>query len=132
MRVRGSSPLLRLVAVLALCAGCGDNSPTQPSASLAGSYSLTSFAFVVQGQQQTVPGATGSFTLTASTYTLDLTVPGQGTLHDTGTYSVSGAQWSQSSTTTGQATGTYALSGNQLTVDATSQGTESISVWQKQ
>jgi hypothetical protein len=68
----------------------------------------------VQGQQQAVPGATGSFTLTASTYTLDLTVPGQGTLHDTGTYSVSGSQWSQSSTSTGQATGTYALSGNQL------------------
>jgi hypothetical protein len=131
MRVRGSIPLL--LTVLTLCAAaCSDSSPTQPSASLAGTYSLVSFAFVVQGQQQPVPGATGSFTLTASTYSLSLTVPGQGTLNDTGTYSISGAQWSQSSSTTGQATGTYTLNGTVLTVDATSQGTETISVWQKQ
>jgi len=131
MRIRWSVPQLLLV-VLALCTGCSDNSPTQPSTSLAGTYSLNSFAFVVQGQQQAVPGATGTFTLTATNYTLDLTVPGQGSLHDTGTYSISGNTWSQSSTTTGQATGTYTLSGNQLTVDATSQGTETVSVWQKQ
>lgn len=131
MRVRGSIPVL--LTVLTLCAAaCSDSSPTQPSASLAGTYSLVSFAFVVQGQQQPVPGATGSFTLTASTYSLSLTVPGQGTLNDTGTYSISGAQWSQSSSTTGQATGTYTLNGTVLTVDATSQGTETISVWQKQ
>jgi hypothetical protein len=131
MRVRGSIPLL--VTVLTLCAAaCSDNSPTQPSASLAGTYSLVTFAFVVQGQEQPVPGATGTFTLTATTYTLNLTVPGQGTLNDTGTYSISGSQWSQSSTTTGQATGTFSLNGTLLTVDATSQGTETISVWQKQ
>src|SRR5689334_3494851 len=108
MRAR---PLFLIVAVLAMCAGCGsDNSPTQPGASLAGTYSLTSFSYVVQGQKQAVPGATGSFTLTANSYTLDLTIPGQGSLHDSGTYSVSGSTWNQSSTTTGQATGTYALS----------------------
>ena len=131
MRVRGSIPLL-LTALTLYAAACGDSNPTQPSASLAGTYLLTSFAFVVQGQQQPVPGATGSFTLTATTYTLNLTVPGQGTLNDAGTYSISGSQWSQSSSTTGQATGTYSLSGTVLTVDATSQGTETISVWQKQ
>jgi hypothetical protein len=131
MRVRGSIPIL-LTALTLCAAACSDSSPTQPSASLAGTYSLVSFAFVVQGQQQPVPGATGSFTLTATTYTLNLTVPGQGTLNDAGTYSISGSQWSQSSSTTGQATGTYSLSGTVLTVDATSQGTETISVWQKQ
>ena len=130
MRIRGSIPLL-LTALTLYAAACGDSSPTQPSTSLAGTYSLVSFTFVVQGQQQPVPGATGSFTLTATNYTLALTVPGQGTLNDTGTYSLSGSQWSQSSATTGQATGTYSLSGTVLTVDATSQGTETISVWQR-
>jgi hypothetical protein len=131
MRVRGSIPLL-LIALTFCAAACGDNGPTQPSANLAGTYSLVSFAFVVQGQQQPVPGATGSFTLTATSYTLSLTVPGQGALNDSGTYSISGSQWTQSSTSTGQATGTYSLNGTVLTVDATSQGTETISVWQKQ
>jgi hypothetical protein len=131
MRVRGSIPLL-LIALTFGAAACGDSGPTQPSASLAGTYSLVSFAFVVQGQQQPVPGTTGSFTLTATSYTLSLTVPGQGTLNDSGTYSISGSQWTQSSTSTGQATGTYSLNGTVLTVDATSQGTETISVWQKQ
>ena len=130
MRARGSISLLLLVVLLAGCGG--DNSPTQPSVNLAGTYSLTSFSFVVQGHPQAIPGATGTFTLTATTYTLHLSIPGQGDLEDSGTYAISGSQWSQSSTTTGQATGTYQLSGNQLTVDATSQGTESVSVWQKQ
>jgi hypothetical protein len=131
MRARGSIPLL-LTALALFSAACGDSSPTQPSNNLAGTYSLTSFAFVVQGQQQPVPGATGSFTLTSTNYTLTLTVPGQGTLNDAGTYSVSGSQWSQSSATTGQSTGSYSLNGTVLTVDATVQGAETISVWQRQ
>jgi hypothetical protein len=138
MRIREVCSLLLLSVFLVVgAAACSnDNSGsslTQPSSSLAGTYSLSSFAFVVQGQQQTVPGASGTFTLSANnTYTLTLAVPGQPTVHDSGTYSISGAQWAQSSPTTGQATGTYTLNGNQLTVDATSQGVESVTVWQRQ
>lgn len=138
MRIREVCSLLLLSVFLVFGAGACSNdnsgsSLTQPSSTLAGTYSLSTFAFVVQGQQQTVPGATGTFTLTANnTYTLTLAVPGQPTVHDSGSYSISGSQWAQSSPTTGQATGTYTLSGNQLTVDATSQGVESVSVWQRQ
>jgi hypothetical protein len=138
MRIREVCSLLLLSVFLVFGAGACSNdnsgsSLTQPSTNLAGTYTLSSFAFVVQGQQQTVPGATGTFTLTANnTYTLTLAVPGQPTVQDSGSYSISGSQWSQSSPTTGQATGTYTLSGSQLTVDATSQGVESVSVWQRQ
>ncbi|HEU4587768.1 MAG TPA: hypothetical protein VFS11_03925 [Gemmatimonadales bacterium] len=138
MRIRDFCSLLLLSVVLVFGASACSNdstgsSLTQPSASLAGTYSLSRFAFVVQGQQQTVPGATGTFTLTAdNTYTLTLAVPGQPALQDSGSYAISGSNWSQSSPTTGQATGTFILSGNQLTVDATSQGVESVSVWQRQ
>jgi hypothetical protein len=131
MRVRGFT-LLVLASLTLGTAACSDSSPTSPTVNLAGSYTLVSLAAKVQGQTVPVDGASGTLVLTATQYTLSLTVPGQGTLDDTGTYSVSGSTWSQSSTTTGQATGTYSVNGTQLTVDATSQGTETISVWQKQ
>lgn len=117
-------------------AGCSD-STTGSSVNLNGSYSLISIQFPPQ-PALTPPTATGTFVLTAGqtlnqgTYTLHLVIQGQSPVDDNGTYSLNGQNWSQSSTTTGQATGTYSLSGNMLTVNATDQGVTSISVRQKQ
>jgi hypothetical protein len=129
MRFRGWLVLAASASVVLGASGCSDNS-TGPSVNLSGAYSLVSIQFPPQPEIKP-PDATGTFTLTASTYTLHLVTP-QGTLDDNGTYTINGSNWSQSSTITGQATGTYSLNGSTLTVNATAQGVTSISVWQKQ
>ncbi len=129
MRFRGWFTLAAAASVALGATGCSDSS-TGPSVNLSGTYSLVSIQFPPQ-QPIVPPNATGTFTLTATTYTLHLVTP-QGTLDDNGTYAINGSNWSQSSTITGQATGTYSLSGSTLTVNATAQGVTSISVWQKQ
>lgn len=128
MRFRGWFTLAVAASVVLGAVGCSD-STTGPSVNLSGSYSLVSIQFPPQ-PAVTPPNATGTFTLTATTYTLHLVTP-QGTVDDNGTYTISGSNWSQSSTITGQATGTYTLSGSTLTVNATAQGVTSISVWLK-
>lgn len=130
MRVSGWLSLAAVASVALSASGCS-NSTTSPTVDLSGTYSLVSIQFPPQ-PALTSPAATGTFTLTATTYTLQLTIQGQGTVNDNGTYSLNGVNWSQSSTITGQATGTYSVSGNTLTVNATAQGVTSISVWQKQ
>ncbi|HEY8104935.1 MAG TPA: hypothetical protein VIE46_02445 [Gemmatimonadales bacterium] len=130
MRVSGWLSLAAVASVALSASGCS-NSSTSPTVDLSGTYSLVSIQFPPQ-PALTPPTATGTFTLTATTYTLQLTIQGQGTLNDNGTYALNGANWSQSSTITGQATGTFSVSGNTLTVNATAQGATSISVWQKQ
>lgn len=130
MRVSGWLSLAAVASVALSASGCS-NSTTSPTVDLSGTYSLVSIQFPPQ-PALTPPTATGTFTLTATTYTLQLTIQGQGTLNDNGTYALNGANWSQSSTITGQATGTYSVSGNTLTVNATATGVTSISVWQKQ
>lgn len=129
MRFRSWFTLAAVASVALGAIGCS-NSSTGPSVSLSGTYSLVSIQFPPQ-PAITPPNATGTFTLTATTYTLHLATP-QGTVDDNGTYTINGSNWSQSSTTTGQATGTYSLNGSTLTVNATGQGVTSISVWQKQ
>jgi hypothetical protein len=130
MGVRGWLTFAAVTSVALGAGGCS-NSSTAPSVDLSGSYTLLSIQFPPQAALMP-PIATGTFTLTATTYTLQLTIQGQGTVNDNGTYSLNGANWSQSSTITGQATGTYSVNGNTLTVNATAQGVTSISVWQKQ
>jgi hypothetical protein len=131
MRFRGWFALAAAASATLGALGCSDNSTTGPSVNLSGTYSLVSIQFPPQPVLMP-PAATGTFTLTTTTYTLHLVVQGQGTVDDNGTYSINGSNWSQSSATTGQATGTYSLNGNTLTVNATAQGVTSISVWQKQ
>ncbi|HXS25159.1 MAG TPA: hypothetical protein VN719_13060 [Gemmatimonadales bacterium] len=130
MRFRGWFALAAAASVTFGTLGCSDSS-TGPSVNLSGTYSLVSIQFPPQ-PALTPPAATGTFTLTTTTYTLHLVIQGQGTVDDNGTYALNGSNWSQSSTTTGQATGTYSMNGNMLTVNATAQGVTSISVWQKQ
>lgn len=129
MRISGWLSLAAVASVALSASGCSNS--TGPSVNLSGTYSLVSIQFPPQ-PVLIPPTATGTFTLTATTYTLHLVLQGQPPVDDNGTYSLNGTSWSQSSTITGQASGTYSVSGNTLTVNATAQGVTSISVWQKQ
>ena len=130
MRVSGWLGLAVVASVALSASGCS-NSTTSPTVDLSGTYTLVSIQFPPQ-PALTPPTATGTFTLTATSYTLQLNIQGQATVNDNGTYALNGANWSQSSMITGQATGTYSVNGNTLTVNATAQGVTSVSVWQKQ
>lgn len=133
------------VALLVLTAGCSDDDEggtnPPPGTDLSGEYTLVS---VQQGAgtPQCGPslGCTGTLTLTATRYTLDLTTPDPGdplgsppiTIVDTGTYTTSGSEWTQTSDgNLPQSVGTYTLQGNTLRVDATSAGIRVISRWNK-
>lgn len=129
MGVRGWLTFAAVTSVALGAGGCSNS--TAPSVDLSGTYTLTSIQFPPQAAL-TPPIATGTFTLTATTYTLVLNIQGQPPVNDNGTYSINGSNWSQSSTITGQAAGTYTLNGNTLTVNATATGVTSISIWQKQ
>jgi hypothetical protein len=124
------------LAVLALAAGCGGKDSTGPVAvssdRLAGTYDLISITF--QGQQTlTPPEATGVLLLTSTTYMVTLHVaPDTAAVVDSGTYAISGNQWSQTSTATQlQSVGTYTLSHDTLTVNVTTQGMQVSNLWKK-
>lgn len=126
---------LGVVLALLVFPGCGDDGgPEGTAQDFSGTYAVVSFtqAGVV------IPGASGTVTLTATTYAFDVTVPPL-TIVDTGTYTATGTAttgtWTQQSTDdpTFQATGTYAVDGatNRLTIDTTVQGIRNIIVLQK-
>lgn len=124
-------------AVLLLLPGCGDDGgPAGTAQDFTGTYTVISFA---QGAAGTpIAGASGSVTLTATTYTFSVTVPPI-TLTDAGTYTATGTAtsgtWTQQSTddATLQATGTYAVDPGtgRLTLDTTVQGIRNVIVLQK-
>lgn len=125
---------LVLLAVAAMVAGCGSDStaPNGSTAALVGTYDLVSLT--LQGQPTlTPPTATGVLTLSDSTYLLTITIPPPtGQLVDSGTYSVSGSNWSQTSNVQQeQAVGTYTFSNGTLSVNVSTFGMQLASVWQK-
>jgi len=125
--------MLRAAAAAAIVLGGGAcSSSTAPaSVDLSGTYGLVSIQFGTGTTVLTPPTETGNLSLNATTY--NLTLSGAVPETDTGTYSISGSNWSQQSSTTGtQSTGTYTLSGTQLTVTTVQQGITVVSVWQKQ
>ena len=129
----GFRGMLRVAAAAAIALGGGACSSTTAPASvdLSGTYGLVSIQFGTGTTVLTPPTETGSFSLNTTTY--NLTLSGAVNQTDTGTYSISGSNWSQSSTTNGfQSTGTYTVSGTQLTVTTVQQGITVVSVWQKQ
>ncbi len=121
------------VVLLVGCSG-GDSTGPAPSTDFSGTYTLQSLT--AAGLTIVPPLASGTLTLTATNYTFDVTVtvPGQPTIHmqDTGTYSFSGASWTQNSSATGQTVGTYSKQGSTLTFNMTQQGQATTTVWQKQ
>lgn len=135
-RLSGRRRLTCLAFLAILLAGCGSGDSTAPpTADLSGSYTLQSLT--LGGFTFTPPVAAGTLVLTASSYTLNasVSVPGQPpqSLADNGTYSLSGATWTQKSAVTGQTTvGTYSRQGHTLTVNVTLQGQPSTTAWLKQ
>ena len=132
----GRVPLIMSVLALALSgvACSDDDTPNEPPATdLSGTYELVS---LTQGGVTLTPaeGATGTLTLTATTYVLSVTVPSQAgpvTTEDSGTYQTSGNNWTQESDNAAgfQGVGTFTLVGGTLTVDVTTAGVQVVSVW---
>jgi hypothetical protein len=123
-------------AVMAVVAGtaCGSSGPTNPgltAAELVGTYDLASLT-LDNDPPLVPPEATGTLTLALSTYNVTLNLP-NGTQVDSGTWSVSGSTWTQSSSTQAiQEQGTASLSHDTLTVNLNAAGTQISSVWVKQ
>jgi hypothetical protein len=130
-------------AALAL-AGCSDSGPTGTPQDLTGSYTLVSFAQGTPAGVVQVPGATGTATLTATSYDVSLTIPVGGglpplTVTDQGTYSATGTATSGTFTQQStldpslQYTGTYGFdaSTNRLSLDTTAQGVRTVIVLQR-
>lgn len=127
--------LAAFTALFALAGACSDDEgPSGPSVDLSGTYDLTSFE-VPPNPVVGPPFVTGTLTMTATRYRVNLT---NGTVNppqvvvDSGTYTVSGNNWSQTSEGNPplpQTIGTYTLNGTILRVDATSAGQRTITVW---
>ena len=135
-RVRVRRGWLVAAAVMAVVAGtaCGSSGPTNPgltAAELVGTYDLASLT-LDNDPPLVPPEATGTLTLALSTYNVTLNLP-SGTQVDSGTWSVSGSMWTQSSSTQDiQEQGTASLSHDTLTVNLNAAGTQISSVWVKQ
>jgi len=135
-RVRVRRGWLVAAAVMAVVAGtaCGSSGPTNPgltAAELVGTYDLSSLT-LDNDPPLVPPEATGTLTLALSTYNVTLNLP-SGTQVDSGTWSVSGSTWTQSSSTQAiQEQGTASLSHDTLTVNLNAAGTQISSVWVKQ
>lgn len=101
------------LAALVLVSACGDdNNDNNDVVDLSGAYILTKFEQGAGGTFVEVPGTSGTFTLTSSTYTATLNIPGLGTINDSGTYTAIGTEAAgdftqDSNTSDTQATGTY-------------------------
>jgi hypothetical protein len=131
----GSLQLMALSLVVVL-AGCGsDNTGPANPPPPAGTYSMTSFQNP-PNPAVTPPNATGTLVLTATTYNVTIDVQGQGEVQDEGTYTMSGNNWTQISTTNPgvQSTGTfsYTTATGVLKTDVTASGFRTITIWQKQ
>jgi hypothetical protein len=124
-------------AILVACSdSSGPNCGTSPD--ISGSYELVSFQ--PPGFPAALPGATGSITLTATTYGVEIEGDlgqGQTTIAaDTGTYSLCGNKISQVSPdpSIGTSSGTVDFTdgpgtADTLTVDVTNHNLETVSVW---
>jgi hypothetical protein len=136
MRNRRPVLLLLVSAVAAAAIGCGsDNSGPSNPAPPAGTYALVSLQNP-PNPTLTPPTATGTLALTATNYDVTINVQGEDPVTDQGTYTISGNDWTQTSTTNqgvqSAGTFTYNLTTGLLTVDVTAVGVRTITAWQKQ
>ena len=101
------------LAALALVSACSDdNDDNNDVIDLSGQYVLTKYETGAGGTFTEVPGTTGTFLLTSTTYTATLNIPSLGTIEDEGTYTAIGTEAAgdftqDSNTSDTQATGTY-------------------------
>jgi len=132
--MRGVVRVVSAAVLLALPACGDDGGPAGTAQDFSGTYAIVSF----QQGGVTIPGATGTVVLTATTYTLDVEVPPL-TITDSGTYTAVGTAtagtWTQQSSQGGtfQASGTYAVdpATNRLTIDTTVQGVRNVIVLER-
>jgi hypothetical protein len=140
MRVR--TPLLAASLGLVVFAGCGDDVVGNVAQDLSGAYSLVSFALGTPAG--IVQGATGTVTLTATTYVASFTIPQPppdpaDVVNDQGTYTAIGTPtsgtWTQQSTLDPnlQYAGTYTFDAamGRLTLDTTTFGVRTILVLER-
>jgi hypothetical protein len=136
MRPRRSVLLLLASLMAAAELGCGsDNTgPSNPPPPPA-TYTLVSLQNP-PNQALTPPAVTGTLVLGATTYDVTINVQGQPPTTDQGTYTISGSNWTQTSTTNqgvqSSGTFTYNQATGVLSVDVTAVGVRTITVWQKQ
>ena len=137
---RTVGPRLFLLAALAGAvmggAACGSDNSTGnggglTAADLVGSYDLASLT-LGNSAPLTPPTATGVLVLTDTTYKVDLNLP-SGLQTDSGTWAVSGHNWTQTSSVQPvQETGTVQLSHDTLSVNVNVAGTPIANVWVRQ
>jgi len=116
MRLARRGFALAALTALTFVAACGSDSNDNGGGTaqdLSGTYSLVKFEQQISGTYTEIPGVTGSFVLTATTYTVTISdIPLVGSISDEGTYTAVGTatsgEFSQNSTAGGtQATGNY-------------------------
>ena len=135
-----SVSVLAAFASLSLAA-CGETSgPEGEAQDFSGSYTLHSISLGTVSSVTELPGATGTFTMTATTYQVSIDIPiGGAGVVDNGTYSAIGTattgEFSQQSTDNPnlQNQGTYSWDAttNRLTLDTSAQGVRTVLVIQK-
>ena len=138
---RRTAPFAALVAI-AFFATCSEtNGVENTPQDFSGSYTLVSFSQGTAAFVTLVPGTTGTFTLTASTYqaSIHLTIPVDTLVVDEGTYTATGTTtagtWGQQSTLlpTLQYAGIYEYdpATDRLMLDTTAQGVRTVLELQK-
>lgn len=120
------------VGLLALAACSGDDSSGPGTTDLSGNYTMVSLQQGA-GPVLSPPFANGTLAMTATTYTITVTVQGQVAIADNGTYTVSGNSITQTSNVQPvQSVGTWTRNGNVFSIDVTAAGQRVLSSWQKQ
>ncbi|HKV50331.1 MAG TPA: hypothetical protein VJO52_03950 [Gemmatimonadaceae bacterium] len=135
MTQRFKVPRLWLAAAAVIagsaCSSSGSTNPGLTAAELVGTYDLVSLT-LGNSNPLTPPTATGTLVLHTSTYNVTLNLP-SGPEADSGTWTVSGAAWTQTSSVQPiQEQGTVALSHDTLTVSLNAAGTSISNVWVKE
>lgn len=137
-------PIVALPFLMLVAGACGsDNSSTGnrlSNADLVGDWALVSFQIVPQ-PALTPPNATGTLHLGDSTYKVTIVMNNGGVVDtvaaDSGSYSVNGSSWSQTSDNpeVPQSTGSVTLMKNgsieNLEVNATAAGVATHSIWSR-
>lgn len=129
---RNRTLALGVCAATFALAACSDSSgPEDTQQDLTGTYTLVSISMGSAASVTPIPGATGSVTLTATTYHASMTIPQppgpDQVVDDHGTYTATGSEtagtWTQQSTDNPslQYAGTYSWDAgtSQLTLDTT-------------
>jgi hypothetical protein len=139
---RWNAPFALVVAGALAFAGCKSTTSSSSNAcgsgtppSLVGTYTLASYT--VGTTTIPSPPASGTLVFTATTYTVNLSLPngGGGTtvIADNGTYTITGASCisETSANSLPTFTGSFTLGGSTLTVSGTAGGQAAGSVWTK-